>query len=189
MATIALRGKYAVGKHSFVLVDDDMLVELSKYPWKATPNGSGTHIYATRTTKHDGKTVSIRMHRVVVGYYGGLDVDHINRDPLDNRRANLRIVTRSQNILNSARCLNAEGPYSLWPRRVRQRSPKKRKPKIKQIIVRQCEHCGADYNAVKSYQMFCSESCKKKVRWLRKKLIGVDDALVFSGIRNPLLIS
>jgi hypothetical protein len=180
MATIPLKGKYAVGKHSFALVDDDMLVELSKYAWKAKPNGCGTHIYAVRNIKHEGMLVTVRMHRVVVGYYGGLDVDHINRDPLDNRRANLRVVTRSQNVLNSARCLNAQGPYSLWPRRARKRSPKKRKPKVKQIIVRQCEHCGTDYIAVNSCQMFCSESCKKKVRWLRKKLISVDDALVFS---------
>ncbi len=40
------------------------------------------------------------MHRVILKAPGGLDVDHINGDGLDNRRINLRVCTRSQNLAN-----------------------------------------------------------------------------------------
>lgn len=40
------------------------------------------------------------MHRVIMDAPKGKDVDHINGDRLDNRKANLRTVTRSQNLHN-----------------------------------------------------------------------------------------
>jgi hypothetical protein len=41
------------------------------------------------------------MHRLILGDTNGLDIDHINRNPLDNRRSNLRVATTSQNCANS----------------------------------------------------------------------------------------
>lgn len=40
------------------------------------------------------------MHREILGAPKGVDVDHINKDCLDNRRCNLRLATRSQNLAN-----------------------------------------------------------------------------------------
>jgi hypothetical protein len=42
----------------------------------------------------------ILIHRVVMNAPKGMDVDHINGDPLDNRKVNLRICTRSENCRN-----------------------------------------------------------------------------------------
>jgi len=46
----------------------------------------------------DGKTVL--MHRLIANAPKGTVVDHINRDRLDNRRKNLRVVTVQANGLN-----------------------------------------------------------------------------------------
>ena len=43
----------------------------------------------------------MQMHRLIMGFPPGLQVDHINCDGLDNRRSNLRIVTQSQNNMNA----------------------------------------------------------------------------------------
>jgi hypothetical protein len=40
------------------------------------------------------------LHRVIMGWPDKLTVDHINRDRLDNRRANLRNVTLKENCNN-----------------------------------------------------------------------------------------
>jgi hypothetical protein len=42
------------------------------------------------------------LHRQILEPKPGLDIDHINRDKLDNRRQNLRYLTRSQNCINSS---------------------------------------------------------------------------------------
>jgi predicted Zn-ribbon and HTH transcriptional regulator len=98
---IKLTGKYATGAHEFAIVDDDMFLTLSAHHWKAKPNASGTHIYAVRNiTNRDGSCTMLRMHRVVLGYEGNLDVDHRDGNPLNNTRANLRAVTRSVNGRN-----------------------------------------------------------------------------------------
>jgi hypothetical protein len=40
------------------------------------------------------------MHHEILGKVAGLEVDHINGDPRDNRRSNLRFVTKAQNQMN-----------------------------------------------------------------------------------------
>jgi hypothetical protein len=46
----------------------------------------------------DGK--NILMHRLIMNAQTGQEIDHANGNRLDNRRANLRFVTRSQNNAN-----------------------------------------------------------------------------------------
>ena len=58
------------------------------------------------TTRKDGYVYGgkekIRLHRFVLNYEGDLDVDHKNRNPLDNRKDNLRTVPRAINAQNNS---------------------------------------------------------------------------------------
>lgn len=50
------------------------------------------------------------MHRIVVDVPHKAEIDHINHLPYDNRKSNLRIVTRSQNNMNHGlNCRNTSG--------------------------------------------------------------------------------
>ena len=49
---------------------------------------------------HIAKSGSMMMHQFIMMTKKGQDVDHINHDGLDNRRENLRICTRSENVCN-----------------------------------------------------------------------------------------
>lgn len=46
------------------------------------------------------------IHRLITNCPAGYEVDHINRNPLDNTRENLRIVTRAENNKNKSKYNN-----------------------------------------------------------------------------------
>lgn len=78
------------------LVDDENFEWLSQWTWH-TSDGYAVR-RAANGTKASGGTVG--MHRVVAGAGPGEVVDHINRNPLDNRRANLRVCIQRDNSRN-----------------------------------------------------------------------------------------
>ncbi len=51
----------------------------------------------------------VNLHRWLMGMPKGIQVDHINHDPLDNRRANLRLATPHQNAQNKRGGNSANG--------------------------------------------------------------------------------
>lgn len=84
-----------LSKGKYAKVDDCDFDMLNKFNWCLVGKG-----YAYRVKIEKGKRTNVQMHRVVIGTPKGYDTDHINGDKLDNRRSNLRICTRSQNIMN-----------------------------------------------------------------------------------------
>lgn len=91
---IPLRNK--VGETVATVLIDDEDAGLSKWRWSLS--GSG---YARRGSRGLGRVFKqIVMHRLIVSAPDGMDVDHINGNKLDNRKQNLRVVTRSQNLTN-----------------------------------------------------------------------------------------
>jgi HNH endonuclease len=84
------RGKVA-------LVDDeDYERVITAGPWQATPK----HYDCWEARGHSPDHSTIRLHRLITGAEPGQQVDHINHDGLDNRRANLRVCTPHQNNAN-----------------------------------------------------------------------------------------
>ena len=85
------------GRHAIIDTVDIPLVEPGT--WYALVNRQTA--YAVRSVGTRATKRVMLMHRVIVGAPDGMDVDHINGDGLDNRRANLRLATRSENMRNS----------------------------------------------------------------------------------------
>ena len=79
-----------------ILVDDDFFDLYGRDRWYVDAEG-----YVVRAIYAAGrKQVKLLMHRVITQAPKGVQVDHINHDRLDNRRANLRLVTHSENQRN-----------------------------------------------------------------------------------------
>lgn len=100
MQTVPLHGQAPAGR--VALVDDEDYELVRAYRWyiKEVARGDRVRIqsYAAANTWREGRRTRIMMHRLITGY---LLVDHINHNGLDNRRANLRPATASQNGANA----------------------------------------------------------------------------------------
>lgn len=79
-------------------VDEADLHLVSSYVWYAYK--IGRNWYAMTEVVNNGKSRRLYMHRLITGASGKLEVDHINGDGMDNTRANLRIVSHQQNLVN-----------------------------------------------------------------------------------------
>ncbi len=90
----------------FALVDDNDFEQLNKHKWYAQALTYGG--FAAVRWQSNG---TVSMHRQIMNAPRGLDVDHKNHNTLDNRRANLRICTRSQNLYNQLPQKNRTSRY------------------------------------------------------------------------------
>ena len=85
-------------QNKICLVDDEDYEVLSSYNWYARKDLNT--FYAQRKFKINGKFKNLMMHRIIMNPPDDMYVDHINRNGLDNRKSNLRIVNHSQNHFN-----------------------------------------------------------------------------------------
>lgn len=84
------------------LIDAADVEMVSQHRWCASVDyridGSVRAVYAITSVPR--KSAKLWLHRLFTDAPDGLDVDHIDRDGLNNRRSNLRLATRAQNLQN-----------------------------------------------------------------------------------------
>lgn len=98
--------RVAIGRTGFfATIDDEDAARVGQYKcWELVRTKRHGVFYACARPKKGGvRGPTIYMHRLVMNYAGPLDVDHVSGDGLDNRKANLRIASRSQNLANGKR--------------------------------------------------------------------------------------
>ncbi|MCQ8279892.1 HNH endonuclease [Acetobacteraceae bacterium KSS8] len=79
-------------------MDEDIPADILLRRWAASPRNRPVGlVYAF--CKIGGKTTY--LHRMIMSAPKGVVVDHVNGNGLDNRRANLRFATSSQNAANT----------------------------------------------------------------------------------------
>ena len=86
-----------LGNNKFTIVDAEDEY-LTRWKWHACCDGR--YVCRNKPNPAGGFAGSIRMHRQILDAPDGVEVDHADRDGLNNRRSNLRLASRSQNMAN-----------------------------------------------------------------------------------------
>lgn len=92
-----------------ILIDKTDWKLVSQYRWHVV-NWHGI-LYAITNVMVDGKQNTIKMHRLILKAPRHLQVDHINKNGLDNRRHNIRLCTASQNRYNQKQRKDSSHPF------------------------------------------------------------------------------
>ena len=94
--------KIHLPKNKYALIDNEDFALVNQFSWYITNKGYA----ATKTRKY-----SFLMHRLVMNISKGEVIDHINFNPLDNRKRNLRICSQQQNSFHSRLSKNNTSGY------------------------------------------------------------------------------
>lgn len=90
-------------KGGVIEIDDEDLPFISMFSWFMDKDGYAVTNVSPGTIEQKG----IKLHRLIMDFPNDF-IDHINREPLDNRKSNLRIVSHRENH-------NNRGDHGLWP--------------------------------------------------------------------------
>lgn len=93
-----------LSQNKTAIVDDADYEWLSQWKWHYLKNKNGIGYAVRKIGDYKGdkpKWTRFIMHREIMRPPANMEIDHINGNTVDNRRSNLRIVTRKQNRQNS----------------------------------------------------------------------------------------
>lgn len=93
-----------IGKSGkYFIIDDEDFELVNKYYWHLDRQGYVRGVPKNRKL--------IRLHRLIMNPSKEKVIDHINRNPLDNRKNNLRICSQVQNMANRSAYINNTSGY------------------------------------------------------------------------------
>lgn len=100
MKEIKLSGIHGAGKYT--KVSDEDYEYLNQWKWNIGPPKPKQKQYVHRSIHiTNTKCSALKIHRVIMNVTDpAIQIDHIDGDPLNNQRENLRIATHSQNQAN-----------------------------------------------------------------------------------------
>ncbi len=81
-------------KTKYTIVDDILWYNLCKYSWRLRENN---YVVGKINNK------DVRMHRYILNAPNNIYVDHIDNNPLNNKKENLRLATAQQNSFNKSK--------------------------------------------------------------------------------------
>lgn len=98
---------YFKGTPYKVLYDDCDHEIISKYKWQYHHGYAKAQVWIKGVGGY-----GLYMHRLILGLKKGMKhVDHINHNPLDNRRCNIRICSHRENMRNSKSRKNSSSKF------------------------------------------------------------------------------
>jgi len=103
--------------NKIVLIDTEDYGKIREYKWYIA------HGYVSASIPNPidkARQYQQRLHRLLLGLepYDKIQVDHINRNKLDNRKSNLRTCTLQQNRQNTMRNTNKSGYHGVcWKKK------------------------------------------------------------------------
>lgn len=100
VTAIFLKGKNGLDYETIIDTEDLEKIQSIDVNWYDHANRGNEKGYAKAVQISNGTRINLALHRVIMSAPTGLFVDHINRNTLDNRKSNLRIVTPAQNAQN-----------------------------------------------------------------------------------------
>jgi hypothetical protein len=94
--------------NTFAIVDDEDYENVCQWKWRAKIIEGKMYVVRSVNTKlgpgsrknPNVKTETVSLHRFLLSPSAGMVVDHINGNPLDNRRENLRVCSTMENVRN-----------------------------------------------------------------------------------------
>jgi hypothetical protein len=99
--------KIELTQDQFALIDDEDFDRVNQFKWAAQKRPQKyKDVYIAVRSKQVGyingkqKFKRVFMHRYILDVKDDMQVDHINGNPLDNRKENLRLVNNRQNGQN-----------------------------------------------------------------------------------------
>jgi HNH endonuclease len=92
---------YEMRDGSIVQYDEEDEHLVARNPWHRMKKANTSYAVYRARDRNRRMLPIVKLHRLIMQPPPGLIVDHINRNGLDNRRVNLRLVTPAQNRWNS----------------------------------------------------------------------------------------